>query len=165
MSRAHPRCIPPVSLPRLLRTLLIGVALSAALVLPGCNKDAVEPPSVENFARAWHLTSCEYRHETNSAVHVDLVAQGWTIDLYINDNGMFLYAWTPPGGSQESYGGTWAVDGQAVVLTREGSGFSWEFIAQVKEESMTLTGAHAEWDFDADGTPEPAIWSMAGTNN
>lgn len=144
------------------RMMILASAL--ALALPGCNKDSVEQPTVENFARAWHITSCEYRHETDSAKRVDLVDAEWMVDLYVNDNGQFLYAWTAPGGSPESFGGTWAAHGEIVALTREGAAFSWEFKAKVGEESMTMTGAHAEYDFDADGTPEPAIWNLKGEN-
>jgi hypothetical protein len=133
-----------------------------ALGAGGCSDDAVEAPKVENLARTWHLTSCEYRHETNANLHVDLVADGWTIVLYLNDNGRFRYAWTPPGESEQYYDGAWVIDGEVVRLTRDGFGFSWEFTAQVQEESMTMSGAHAEYDFDDDGTPEPALWNLAG---
>jgi hypothetical protein len=135
------------------------------LMLPlwptGCSDDDPEAPKVENITRTWRLTSCEYIHETNAALHVDLVADGWVIVLYINDNGAFRYAWTPTGGSEEYYDGTWSIDGDTVSLTREGYGFSWQFTAQVQEESMTMRGAHVEYDFDGDGTPEPAIWNLA----
>lgn len=144
--------------------VLAAAVLGSTLLVTGCSDDPVETPSVENFARAWHLTSCEYRKESDSGVAIDLVAAGWTVDLFINDNGMFLYSWTPPVGVPGSYGGTWAADGATVSLTREGAGFSWEFTAEVREESMTLRGAHAEYDFDTDGTPEPAIWNLAGEN-
>lgn len=150
--------------PRRPRLSLIGLALALALVAAGCGKDSAEKPSVQNFARAWNITSCEYRHQTDGARRVDLVDEGWTIDLYINDDGHFFYVWTPPGGSEESYTGTWTIDGESVLLTREGASFSWEFRATVREESMTLTGAHAEYDFDDDGTPEPALWNLSGEN-
>lgn len=143
------------------RMLLSCLLLLPALWSTGCSDDDPEAPKVENITRTWHLTSCEYRHETNSAVHVDLVADGWVIVLYINDNGAFRYAWTPPGGSEEYYDGTWSIDGDTVSLTREGYGFSWQFTAEVREESMTMRGAHVEYDFDDDGTPEPAIWNLA----
>ncbi|MBM4130775.1 hypothetical protein FJ250_07070 [bacterium] len=143
---------------------LVTALLACAVLLPGCSDDPVEAPSVENFARAWHLTSCEYRKAADDAVRVDLVAEGWTMDLYINDNGRFHYAWTPPVGVPGSYGGTWTVDGQTVSLKRDGAGFSWSFRAEVREESMTLRGAQAEYDFAGNGTPEAATWNLAGDN-
>jgi len=143
----------------------LSVLALLAAAAAGCSGDGTEAPSVENLARAWHLTKCEYVKESDAAVKADLVAAGWTIDLNINDNGHFLYAWTPTGGSGESYGGTWAVDGSKVVLTRDGSAFSWTFTAEVGETAMTMRGAHAEFDFEDDGTPEPAVWNLAGTND
>lgn len=154
-------------IPAISRPLLLLVLLASAVLLPvGCSDDdPVEPPSVENFARNWHLTSCVYRSVANSAVSVDLVASGWVIDLVVNDNGRLRYAWTPPGGVLDFWDGSWAVDGAALVVTRDGFGFSWEFEAQVQESTMSLSGAQAEYDFDADGTPEAATWSLAGTHD
>lgn len=145
---------------------LLILLLSAALLPAGCSDDdPVEPPSVENFARNWHLTSCVYRSVADGAVSVDLVAVGWVIDLSVNDNGRLRYAWTPPGGALEFWDGSWAVDGAALVITRDGFGFSWEFEAQVQESTMTLTGADAEYDIDEDGTPDAAKWSLAGATD
>lgn len=149
---------------RIRRHLVPILTLALALIPAGCNKETIEPPSVENFARAWHITSCEYRHQTDGARQVDLIDDGWTVDFYVNDNGAFFYVWTPPGGEQQSFSGTWTTQGEIVSLTRDGADFSWEFKAKVGEETMTMTGAHAEYDFDNDGTPEPAIWNLSGEN-
>lgn len=140
--------------------VLLTLILMSTLMPPGCSSDQPEAPKLENITRSWHATSCVYRHETNGALRVDLVADGWTVDLFINDNGAFRYTWTPPGGGEQYFDGTWALDGQTVSLTRNGYGFAWQFTAEVREESLTLRGAHAEYDFDDDGTPEPAIWDM-----
>lgn len=134
------------------------------LVGAGCSDDdPAEAPSAENFARAWRLTSCVYRSEASSATSIDLVAAGWVIDLFVNDNGRLRYAWTPPGGDETFWDGSWSVAGSTVAVTRDGFGFSWQFEAQVGESTMSLTGAHAEYDFDGDGTPEAATWDLAGT--
>lgn len=142
------------------RILLCGLLLWLPLGPTACSDDP-EAPKVENITRTWHLTSCEYRHETDGNRHVDLVADGWVIVLYINDNGAFRYAWTPPGGSEQYFDGTWSLDGATVSLTRQGSGFAWQFTTEVREESMTMRGAHAEYDFDGDSVPEPALWNLA----
>jgi hypothetical protein len=155
-SRPHPAFRSPG------RLLVFCLLLSLPLGPGGCSDDDPEAPGVENLARAWQLTSCEYRHQTDGNLHVDLVTDGWAITLHLNDNGAFRYTWTPPGGGEQYYDGTWAIDGEVVKLTRDGFGFSWDFTAEVREESMTLSGAHAEYDFDDNGTPEPAIWNLAG---
>lgn len=146
------------------RTRTLFALIAAALLLPsGCSDDPVEPPSVENFARSWSLTSCAYRSNANPALSADLVGSGWAINLFVNDNGRLRYAWTPPGGEPDFWDGSWSVDGGALVVTRDGFGFSWEFEARVQEASMTMSGAQAEYDFDNDGTPEAATWNLAGT--
>lgn len=146
-------------------SLFLASLLLLGLLASGCGDDGVEAPSVENFARAWHLTKCQYVKEADTAVKVDLVADAWTVDLFVNDNGHFQYTATPLVGIQTSFGGTWTVDGSHVVLTREGSQTSWTFSAEVKETSMTMRGAHAEYDFADNGTPEPALWNLAGVND
>lgn len=162
MSRARPSALlrSPILLP-------FAIAVFApALWLVGCSdEDSLEAPSVENFARHWNVTSDEYLHASNGAITVDLVAEGWTIDLYVNDNGRLRFVWTPPGGEESFWDANWSVAGGSVIVTRDGSPFSWEFAARVGEESMTLRGADAEYDFDANGTPEPAIWNMAGSTD
>lgn len=147
--------------------VLLPALLLLVLLLPaGCSDDdAAEPPSAENFARTWHLTSCVYRSAANSTVSVDLIASGWAIDLMVNDNGRLRYAWTPPGGDADFWDGSWSVDGGSLVVTRDGFMFSWEFEAQVQESTMSLTGAQAEYDFDANGTPEDATWNLAGATD
>jgi hypothetical protein len=146
-------------------SLFLATLLLLGLVASGCGDDGVEAPSVQNFARAWHLTKCEYVKEADTAVKADLVANGWTVEFFVNDNGHFLYTATPPVGVQTSYGGTWTVEGAKVVLTREGNSFSWTFTTEVGETSMTMRGAHAEYDFADNGTPEPALWNLAGVND
>ncbi|MEZ5064039.1 MAG: hypothetical protein R3B81_04850 [bacterium] len=102
--------------------------------------------------------------ESDTSERVDLVADGHVIHLYVNDDGHVFFVSTPPGGTEQSWTGTWWVDGGSVVLQHDGYSFSWEFDAAVGEHSMTLTGAHAEWDFDEDGSSDPAIWNLAGEN-
>ena len=145
--------------------ICLGALIVLAFGASGCGDDGVEAPSVENFARAWHLTKCQYVKEADTAVKTDLVADGWTIDFFVNDNGHFLYTATPPVGVQTSWGGTWTVDGSHVALTREGNAFAWTFTAEVGETSLTMRGAHAEYDFAGNGTPEPALWNLAGVND
>lgn len=156
------RTFPSAPRPRFLSRLAL---LTLVLLLPGgcSDEDAVEAPTTENFARLWHLTSCAYRGEAGGAPAIDLVADGWVIDLHVNDNGRLRYAWTPPGGDLLFWDGAWSPDGSTLRVTRDGNAFAWEFAARVQESSMTLTGAHAEYDFNGDGTPEAATWDLAGT--
>ena len=159
MSCSQARPVPALRSAR--RFTLLCLLLALSLWCFGCSDDP-EAPKAENITRTWQVTACEYRHETNDALHVDLVAEGWVIVLTINDNGAFRYAWTQPGGSEEYYDGTWTIDGDTVSLRRSGFAFSWDFTAEVRESSLTLRGAHVEYDFDDDGVNEPAIWNLAG---
>ena len=127
-----------------------------------CGGDPVEAPSTENFARNWQLTRCEYQNQANPSETVDLIADGWVINLSVNDNGFFRYSATPPGGSEEFLDGNWSVAGQVVTFTPVGAAYSWQFSGRVRGNTMSLRGGDAEYDFDGDGTPEPATWNMAG---
>jgi hypothetical protein len=144
--------------------MMVGWLVLAAVGLACGGSNPVEAPTKQNFARAWHLTKCTYQNQANPSETVDLVAGGWVINLFVNDNGFFLYSATPPGGSEQLTGGTWSASGQRVTFTPTGAGYSWQFTGRVREDTMTLTGADAEFDFDGSGTrpPEPATWNMAG---
>ena len=142
---------------RLAPRLILAICLA-------CATDPVEPPKAGNVTRAWELTKCEYRDPTDPARVVELIAAGWSIKLYINDNHAFLYPATPPGGQPQDLAGTWRIQGSKLLLAPTGYGYEWSFSARVHEESMTLRGASAEYDFDSDGTPEPATWNMAMRN-
>lgn len=137
------------------------LAVVAAPLALGCKSNPVEPPSLENFARAWTLTKCEYQAKTGGQ-RVDLVAQGWQITLNVSDNGLFFYSTTPPGGSTQTIQGTWSISGEIVTLRPATATVEWQFTAKVRETSMTLDGANGEWDVNGDGTPDPVTWNMAG---
>ncbi len=144
---------------RVTRVLLPLMAAAVGLACSG--SDPVEAPTTENFARAWTITKCEYRSTANDDA-VELVGAGWTIMLWVNDNGMFLLSRTPPGGTEELIGGSWSASGRTVTFTPVGAAYSWQFSGRVKGETMTLAGAHAEYDLDDDGAPEDVVWNMAG---
>lgn len=142
-----------------LRTLLV-----AGLLL-GCNSDPVEPPKGSNVTRNWELTRCEYVNVADHAQSVELIGAGYEIWLAINDNHRFRYSWTPPGDGPEQFlDGAWRIDGSRLVLTPDPGGTEWSFNARVQDELMRLSGATAAWDFNGDGTPEPATWNMRMTN-
>ena len=141
---------------------MAGLVLAMAGAGCGGGGDKIEAPSTQTFARTWHLTKCEYVNVANTSQKVDLIASGWVIDLIVSDNMTYLFSATPPGGTVHTSGGTWSVSGSMVNFTPDGSSYSWQFTAQVTETTMTLSGADAEYDFNNDGTPDAAIWSMAG---
>lgn len=134
-----------------------GLLILASILACG---DDTEEPNPQNVTRLWHVVSCEYVNAADGAQRVDLVAAGWVIDLHINDNGAFRYSFTPPGEALDFYDGQWRIDGSELVLTRTGSPFSWSFEVVVQEEAMSMSGADAEYDFDADGSPEAATWNL-----
>jgi hypothetical protein len=137
--------------------------LLASLAAAGCSLGkGTEGFSKENFATNWKITRCEYVGQANPAQKVELVAQGWAITLYVNDNGMFRYSTTPPGGSETFIDGTWTTTGETVTLTPNGSTWGWTFRGSVGEESLTMAGASAEWDLNGDAKGEAASWSLAG---
>jgi hypothetical protein len=122
----------------------------------------VEAPSVENFVRTWQITGRTYQNQAPPGQTADLVADGWVIILSVSDNGFFRSVYTPPGGSEQFFDGTWSVSGKTLTLTPIGAGYSWQFTGRVQESSMSLKGAHAEYDFSGDGAPEAALRDMAG---
>lgn len=144
-----------------MRKALLLLLFAAGL---GCNRDPLEPPKPENVTRAWQVTRCKYVSTADPAVSVDLVQEGWAVLLIINDNNRFFYVTTPPGDTAGTITGAWRIEGQQLILAPDGVPYEWSFTARVHETTMRLGGAGAEWDFNDDGTPDPATWNLAMKN-
>lgn len=145
---------------RALRLLAASLAILAACDIG----TGPEPPTSGNVTRAWTATRCTYRSVADPAVEVELIGVGWEIGLFINDNGQFFYVVTPPGGTEQNTPGTWDIAGSHLILAPTGSGATWDFRASVDEDRMSLRGAAVTYDFDADGTPDPATWNLTLVN-
>jgi hypothetical protein len=131
--------------------------MGAAAIACGDDDDA---PSNESVSGTWSIAKFEYVNAANTAERVDLVAQGLSGTVNLNDNGQYTATTTEPGFDPETVTGTWSYTADTFSLTETGNSFTWVFNLDVGDDVLTLTGADTEFDFDGDDVPEPATWNI-----
>ncbi len=134
-----------------------GWALVSALVLAACGEESVGPdPDVAPLVGNWDATSLVLTSVANPQVRPDLVALGASFRLNIQPSGQYtailIYA------QQSSTEiGTLSVSGNTLTMTRDFPSRSTSAaLFSLSGDRLTLDG-DSEFDFNLDGTPEPAL--------
>jgi hypothetical protein len=138
-----------------MRVFAIAVLGAATL---GCGGD--DEPTLESLSGTWDIVKFEYVNVENSSQRVDLVALGLTGTVNLNDNGQYSATTEEPGFPPETATGTWSYTVDTFTLQETGSSGDATFDLNLGNDVLTLTGADSEFDFDDDGTPEPAKWNI-----
>ncbi len=136
------------------RTLL---TLAAIGVVSAACGGGTSSPSTQSFAGTWNASKYELVSTSSPATSVNLAAQGVSASLVLNADNTFRTTLAIPGQPDEVSTGTWSASGDVLTL-RQSAPFNstFEFNYVLSGNKLTLTGADSEWDFNADGTPEPA---------
>jgi hypothetical protein len=137
---------------RAIRTLVLGLA---ALTLISCGDDGTGP-APETFAGTWTATRFEYVDATDATNRIELIGLGATLVLQLQGNGTFSYTVTVPGEPDETSSGTWSNTADTFTMQEAGSSFGLTFDFVRSGNTLTLTGADAEYDIDDDGVEEEA---------
>jgi hypothetical protein len=134
---------------------LLGVGVGVV----ACGDDAPGDP----IYGTWEVTQSEYVSATEPPVMVDLIAAGGSGSLELNADASYDATIVPPGGASEHSTGTWSFTESTLSLRESGSAVTWTFDRVIEGDMMVLAGADAGYDFDGDGTPEPATWNVTLT--
>lgn len=133
-----------------------GAVLLASL-LAGCGGEGVGPdPALSALAGDWDATRVVLTSVANPQVKPDLIALGASFRLNIQPSGQYtailLYA------QQSSTEiGTLSVSGSTLTMKREfPSRSTTAAVFALSGDRMTMDG-DSEFDFNLDGTPEPAL--------
>lgn len=129
------------------------VILLAASLLPGCGKDSVGP-ELREITGHWNATKIEYVSK-GTQERADLVALGGAGSLALEPDRSFLLVIAPPGDPPDSLAGAWELETDLLRLLPAPGGVV-AFDAVLAGDKLTLTGADAAYDFDGDGTADPA---------
>jgi hypothetical protein len=139
------------------RYMVWGSAMLLACLLAGCGGESVGPdPAVALLVGDWDATGLVVTSVANPQVKPDLVALGAAFRLNIQPSGQYtailLYA------QQSSTEiGTLSVSGNTVTMRRDFPSRSTSAaVFALAGNRMTLDG-DSEFDFNLDGTPEPAL--------
>lgn len=139
-----------------------------AFVFPACSDDDPTGPgsttgpggvTISDLAGTWNATSFTFTPAAGGTAF-DLIGQGGSLVLGIQANGDITIAQTEPGGAPEVLNGTMLFDPTDVnfiLLQIDGeTGTDRLRITLTGTTAMTLFEADSEFDFDDNGTDDPA---------
>lgn len=139
-----------------LRIAFATLGLLAAASL-GCGDDGPTGPSASSLIGAWDATKAELVSLEDPSQKLDALAGG-TLHLVIYDDHTWESVQTQPGQSDFLGNGTWSLSGRTLTLTGD-DGDVIEYRVSCDGSTMTLT-TNLTWDYDLDGTEEPARVTM-----
>ncbi len=126
-----------------------------------------DPTSVEPGAIAgtWNSLTYGFVNAADPTETVELVSQGASLTVTFTSDGDFTWDFRDVDGQVEARSGTFSVDLDLSILTLSESGQEDPFLAVRKDDSMSLRTGNREFDFDEDGTGEPAELRIFLTRN
>lgn len=140
-------------------------SLSAAF-LSSCGSD--EGPSltgtntsISDIAGNWEATSAFFSFAgTGPVVETDVVADGGSVSLSIQNNGRFTLIVNVPGRATETTTGQLGFDEDLLTVSYDEDPGEFEYFSiQNTTNTLSISGP-AEFDFDGDGTDEAAIVAL-----
>jgi hypothetical protein len=144
----------------------MGIALVAAVVGTGVacgGGDGGNGPGASEIEGTWNATKMLFVSKTAPQQSVDLIALGATGVLVLDPSKAFSFTLTPPGGPAEVQTGTWKLSGTVLTVTPTGAAFNWQFNITLTATTLKLAGADVDYDFNDDGTDEPAKLTIEAT--
>ncbi len=137
---------------------LVGIAINAA-----CGGDGGTGPSKSQLVGTWQVAKCEYVG-TGGQGTVDLIAGGGTGTLVLTADDTLRLTVTPASGPQVMLTATYQVQGIDLLrVTPAGASWYWAWDMALTNNTLKLTGADGQYDFNGDGTGEPAKWNLEMT--
>ena len=131
--------------------------LLPALLFAACGDDDSTGPVNDGLVGTWDATVIQLTSVADPGEAVELVSQGASGRLVLQADGGFGLSVGVPGEPTEFGNGDWS---STDVLTLDfGEGDiqgTWQFDIDLNGNTLRLTGADTEWDFDDDGSEDPA---------
>ena len=128
-----------------------------ALLFAACGDDDSTGPVNSSLVGTWDATVIQLTSVADPGEAVELVSQGASGRLVLQADGGFGLSVGVPGEPTEFGNGDWS---STDVLTLDfGEGDiqgRWQFDIDLNGNTLRLTGADTEWDFDDDGSEDPA---------
>ncbi len=133
------------------------VPLIAILTL-GCDDPISIDPS--DLAGRWTALSYSWLDKADLMTTYDMIPDGGSFVVTLGSDGSYSATRRSPDGTVESLTGTYTVAAPQLTFSDFGNGQPEPFLATRESDSMTLVTGNAEFDFDDDGTPDPAQLSI-----
>jgi hypothetical protein len=131
------------------------VLLMAALILfQGCKKDdEFTDERISEIAGTWTATSASFNG-------VDVVDEGGSVSLVIQENGRFTFTISRPGTDDMVFTGRLGFDEQWLAVEYDTNPGEYEYYDITYDASNLNIGANSEFDFDGDGTDEFVVFFL-----
>lgn len=138
-----------------------------ALLTPfvaACSDDDPTGPSSTDLEGTWTVTRIEFVSVADPGVSVDLMDEGITATLVLEADGDFFLTVVDPVEGEETFSGHWTLT-DVLTLEHGGGQFEgeWQFDVVLNDDTLRLTGADAEFEFD--GASEPAKLNLTATRD
>lgn len=140
--------------------------LAVPVLLASCGTDDLVGVRPDLLEGDWSATAIEFVNRANPTEVVDLIEQGAAGELTLDADHTFRFAVMQTGLDPEVFTGEWHVSGskgESVIFSMEmqGEPVSWAFAAKLAGANLTLDGASTSYDFNGDGTVDPATLNLA----
>ncbi len=138
--------------------LLFLLLLSSAVAFGGCDNltgDGKGGPLAE-LAGVWLATHYVMTNPANTLQSVDLIAEGEWVSIMIDSDGGFTYSEYEAGMPPSTDEGLVTVEGDTLWVAIAGESEPYLLRYELSGDLLTLRTDQEEWDFDNDGTAEPA---------
>jgi hypothetical protein len=137
--------------------LIIIVALAFLAASSSSCKKSSTSPTLQSPTGTWLATGAEYVSVANPSQRVNIVSQGASVSLVL-DASTFTFKISYPGQEPTVTTGSWSYTSDTMTLAPSGTSFTWVFNMSLSGDSMTLSGAHVQFNFS--GTLEEATLNL-----
>jgi lipocalin-like protein len=140
----------------------IRIALGALALLAGASlgcgdSGGATGPSASSLVGTWNAVKVELVSLAEPTAKIDGLAGGATLTMTVNADHTWQTVQTDPVDPDLFGQGTWSLSGSTLTITEQGE--SVNFKVKCDGSTMTLT-ASTTWDYDMDGTEEPAKMTL-----
>ncbi len=123
--------------------LVAGLALA-------CGSDVVE----EDVIGTWNATEFVFSNFEDPVTDFDVIAMGGDLSIVIRADGTYTLTLSMPFAEPEVIEGDWVLDGDVLTLDEGVDAVAFEI--SLDGNTLTLHTEDVEFDFDEDGTDDPA---------
>lgn len=121
------------------------------LALSGCSDDSTSPNNGISIQGTWDVTEYKYISDADPTVTFDFLTEfGASFTMTVNENGAYTMSGTVQG-VPFSFSGTFTEDEGGDISADDPN-----TTVTVTNNTITMVSTDEEWDFDGDGTDEPA---------
>lgn len=152
------------STPKRSRLLLVVTLTAVGLSLPSCGdlSEFIKPITPAEISGEWRATDLVLTSADDPTVSFDAIAEGLSLFLRFSIDGEYQQIIQEPGQDDDVEVGTYEIVEDFILVELDSApgdttAFSYEFQTSKTAFSLTLLTDDLDYDFDGNGTEEPAL--------